>query len=181
MRAKLSILLLGVSVILALSTALLADDPPVTSGQQQPGMSQQSGSDSETPNTQSTKTCAICRVTDVIGMPVVGQNQETLGKIANLAVDHNTGHVRYIVIATEENKLVPIPWQALKSMMTKTNNDSTLPKQCTLNISKETLAKAPSFQEGKWPDFSDQRWVSSVTSFYQLNIAKRQPSETHSE
>jgi sporulation protein YlmC with PRC-barrel domain len=185
MRAKLSILALAIGVALVLSAVLQAAQPPAVSGQeQQSGTSGQSGSCSKTAKTGTNGACALCRVTDVIGREIVDTNQDRLGKIANLAVDHNTGQVRYVVIATEDNRLIPIPWQTVKALaVTKTGTETGNANHCTLNISKETLAKAPNFQEGQWPNFADQGWASSVEKFYEVNVAnmaKRQ-GEGHSK
>jgi sporulation protein YlmC with PRC-barrel domain len=183
MRVKLSILALAIGVVFVLSAALQAAQPPTTTGQeQQPSMSGQSGGCSKTANAGTTGACSLCRVTDVIGREIVDTNQDRLGKIANLAVDHDTGQVRYVVIATEDNRLVPIPWHTVKALrVTKAGMETENSKHCTLNISKETLAKAPSFQEGQWPNFADQVWVSSVDKFYQISLANRQGEKSSSK
>jgi sporulation protein YlmC with PRC-barrel domain len=196
MRGKLSIVLLAVGMVLALSAVLQAADPPVMPGQQQqPGMSPQPGMGPNTmktdPNMMKTEGMganSLCRATDVIGMEVWNQNQkEQLGTIENFAIDHNNGQIRYVVVSIpgtmgERNKLVPLPWQALKAVMTEKTDAETIavPRYFTLDLDRTVLAKAPSFQQGQWPDFSDQRWVTAIQHFYGPYLAKRS-GETRSE
>ncbi|MEN6459378.1 MAG: PRC-barrel domain-containing protein [Thermoguttaceae bacterium] len=177
MRGTLLMALLAVGLALVLSVVLQAADP-----QQQPGMSEQSQQQSETEQgmTQQQK---IVRSSDLIGMNVHSQDQEKLGKIENLAIDQNTGRVHYVVVSFGTTlgfggKLVPVPWRALKTISMAKGEQAVTESYCTLNVDKNTLAKAPSFEQGQWPDFSNQKWAISINEFYRPYLAK-QPSEDY--
>jgi sporulation protein YlmC with PRC-barrel domain len=179
MRVSFSIALLAVGMVLALSPVLQADPPTVPRHEQPSGTSPQTSNDPGTMKTGRTGCQKLCQITDVIGMDIVGPSQEKLGKIENLAIDHNSGKVRYVVVSLNETvaeggKLLPVPWNALKFVATtKAGEASHATKHCLLNLDKDSLAKAPSFQQGQRPDFSDQRWVTSIERFYQPYVAKR--------
>lgn len=139
----------------------------------------------------------VWQVTDVIGMEVQGQDREKLGRIENLAIAQETGKIRYAVVSFGTTmgfggKLLPVPWQALKLVLAAKASEAApfsgvtlpgpvvLPSQatmtapyCILNIDKDTLAKAPSFEKGQWPNFNDQKWITVIEQFYRPYIAKR--------
>ncbi|MEN6449561.1 MAG: PRC-barrel domain-containing protein [Thermoguttaceae bacterium] len=139
----------------------------------QPGMTGQGTTSSDQTNVN------IIRGSDVMGLVVRDQNNEKLGKIDNLAIDQNTGRIRYVVVSFGSTlgfggKLLPVPWQAVKTVsVAKAGEEGTTESHCVLNISKEELAKAPGFQQGQWPDFSNQKWVTAIDQFYRPYVAKR--------
>jgi hypothetical protein len=120
----------------------------------------------------------IVRATDLIGLEVRGQNNEKIGKVDNLAIDQ-TGQVRYAVVSFGGTmgigaKMLPLPWQALTlESMPRPGERATTSPYCVLGIDKDTLAKAPSFESGQWPNFNDQKWVLSIGQFYRPYLAKR--------
>ncbi|MCE5266572.1 MAG: PRC-barrel domain-containing protein [Planctomycetaceae bacterium] len=172
MRGSLLIALLAVGLGLAVSVALQAADD-------QPGMANQQ----EQQGTEATGS-KVLRANDLIGLEVMGENNEKLGKIDNLAVDEQTGQVKYVVISFGTTmgfggKLLPIPWQAMRLVsMPKAGEQVTSETHCLVSINKDILQKAPGFQQGQWPNFTDQRWVKVINEFYRPYIAKR-PSGTY--
>ena len=108
----------------------------------------------------------------LIGMEVRNDNQDKLGKIEDLAIDQNTGKVRYAVLSFGGltglgDKLLPMPWNALKTVSTAgTTAGTTLETYVLLNVDKDTLQKAPSFEKGQWPDFNNQKWLVAIDDFY---------------
>jgi sporulation protein YlmC with PRC-barrel domain len=120
----------------------------------------------------------------VLGLEVRNENQETLGKIQDLAIDLNTGKVRYAVLSVGGvmgmgGKLMPMPWNALQAMTKPATTEGAMPEvYCILNISKDALQKAPSFESSRQPDFNNQKWVVMIEDFYRPYIAQQHRGAT---
>ena len=74
-------------------------------------------------------------------------NQESLGKIDDLAIDQNTGEVRYVVLSFGGTmgiggKLLPVPWIVLKTIAKPAVTEGVTPEiYCVLNVDKDVLQK----------------------------------------
>ena len=85
----------------------------------------------------------------IIGDKVRNDNDEHLGKIADIMVDLTTGKIEYIVIEfggflTIGTKLFAIPFNLLKVDPAK--------KMFVFNQPREMLEKAPGFDMNHWPE-----------------------------
>ncbi len=100
----------------------------------------------------------------LIGDKVVNMDGEDLGKVEEIMLDVNTGHVAYAVLSFGGvlgvgNKLFAIPWQALAL--------SEKDKQFYLNVSREHLENAPGFDKDDWPDYaSNPQGLNDVYAYY---------------
>jgi len=99
---------------------------------------------------------------NLIGSTVENLQGETLGKITDLTISDN--RVTFAVISHGGilgigDRLIPVPMNAL------TISDN---KNAVLNISKDKLATAPSYEKDskKWPDFSNRQWTEDTYKFY---------------
>lgn len=95
---------------------------------------------------------------NLIGTTVENLQGETLGKITDLTISDN--RVTFAVISLGVgDRLTPVPINAL----TIADN-----KNAVLNISKDKLATAPSYEKNskKWPDFSNRQWTEDTYKFY---------------
>jgi sporulation protein YlmC with PRC-barrel domain len=128
----------------------------------------------------------------LIGMEVRNEGQERLGKIEDLAIDQNTGQVRYAVLSFDDamgvgGKLLPMPWRALtipqvalKPIPNSGTTEGIVPETyCVLKIDKDAIQKAPSFEKGQWPDFNDQKLAVAIADFYRPFIARQHGAMTH--
>src|SRR5437868_14597615 len=82
------------------------------------------------------------------GHRVENEAGEDLGKIDDLVLDDQSGRVLYAILSFGgflgmRNRLVAVPWKRLRL---KGNH-----KIFILNIDKETLRNAPSFEKANWP------------------------------
>lgn len=99
----------------------------------------------------------------LMGDKVRSISGENLGKIEELIVDLQEGRVAYAVVSLGGflgDKLFAIPWKALKFVQDK--------KEMILNLHKERLQQAPSFNKFDWPDFSDATVTNGIDSYYGL-------------
>lgn len=99
----------------------------------------------------------------LLGNDVSNRDGESLGDIKEFMLDMTTGKVAYAVLSFGGllglgDKLFAVPWGALTL--------DTINKRFTLNVSKETLEKAPGFDKERWPSMSDKTWADGVHKFY---------------
>ena len=104
------------------------------------------------------------RSSQLKGMSVKNPQGQNLGKIDDLVIADD-GMVKYVILSHGGllgigDKLIPIPWKALKPGEDK--------KYLTVNITKETLEKAPNFDPKEWPAFTEPEWQKKVQVYYEL-------------
>jgi sporulation protein YlmC with PRC-barrel domain len=181
MRGILPVALLVCGVCLTAFVGLQAvlGEPVVTN----PPASQNQGTmqDGQMQNGQMASGEMKCiQISRLIGLHVLNDNQEKLGKIEDLVIDANTGKVHHVILSTGSvmgmgGKMLPVPWNALQTITKAATTQGAMPEvYCTLNISKDALQKAPSFASGQWPNFRDQTFVATVEEFYRPYVAQRQ-------
>lgn len=96
---------------------------------------------------------------------VVNLEGENVGKIEDLMIDLNSGHVTYAVLSFGGvlgigNKLFAVPLAAL-TLNTEDEN-------FVMNVDKETLENAPGFDKDNWPLTVDGDWLRDVYAYYEL-------------
>lgn len=96
------------------------------------------------------KSLLTWRLSELEGTEVRTPGGDDLGEIHGLAIDSN-GRVNYAVLSVGGflgmgERLVPVPWDALKFSMAGDDGDE---KVITLSATKEQLAKAPEFEDGE--------------------------------
>lgn len=99
----------------------------------------------------------------LIGDHVHNLKNEHLGEVREIMLDMHTGNIAYAVMSsgsvfTIGEMLFAVPWQALTL--------DTAHKRFTLNIDKERLDQAPSFDIDRWPDMASPAWASEVQRYY---------------
>ena len=112
------------------------------------------------------KVLAVPRVASVVSLSkngVTNENGEDLGKVEDIMVDLETGKISFVVISTggmlgRDNRLFAVPWEAMKVSL----HD----KKFILNVTKETMSNAPSFNKNAWPDLSNLGWLREVYAYY---------------
>ncbi|GJL62650.1 MAG: hypothetical protein NPIRA04_13040 [Nitrospirales bacterium] len=94
---------------------------------------------------------------------VQNPSREDLGEIKRLMIDLSDGKIAYVVLSFGGflgmgDKLFAIPWQAFQVVQEE--------KVFILDVSKETLEKAPGFDKDNWPDMADVTWGQSIHKYY---------------
>lgn len=111
---------------------------------------------------QSTKRFAehtgLARTSGVVGMSVKDASDKEAGKIEDLLAD-SRGLIVYAVVSFGGlmgigDKLYAVPWNAIVI-----DRES---KTAYLDVTKETLERAPGFAKDKWPASTDREWGSGV-------------------
>jgi hypothetical protein len=104
------------------------------------------------------------RASQIKGMSVKNPEGQDLGKIDDLVIAED-GTIKYAILSHGGllgigDKLIPIPWKALRPGDDK--------KYLTVNITKETLERAPNFDPKEWPAFTEPEWQKKVQIYYEL-------------
>src|SRR2546426_707617 len=94
-----------------------------------------------------------------IGSSVMNAQGENLGKIEDLVIDPATGHITYAALSRGSllgigGKLFAVSWEALRLQPDG--------KTFVLDIPKETLESAASFDRGNWPKQPDPMLSASA-------------------
>lgn len=88
---------------------------------------------------------------------------EDLGKVDDLVVDVATGRLAYVIVSMGGflgigDKLFAVPWE----LFTVRAADH----EFLLDVEKQMLRDAPSFERSKWPNMSDDAWAAQVRSHF---------------
>ncbi|MCC5867764.1 MAG: PRC-barrel domain-containing protein [Gammaproteobacteria bacterium] len=99
----------------------------------------------------------------ITGDDVCNMQDESLGTIQDIMLDIQTGKIRYAVLSSGGflgmgDRLFAVPWNAFKQ--DKQN------KRFMLDVDVERLKKAPGFDKDHWPNMADEKWNSTVESYY---------------
>jgi sporulation protein YlmC with PRC-barrel domain len=102
------------------------------------------------------------RSSQITGMTVTNPQGEKLGKIDDILIDQ-AGAVKYAILSNGGllgigDKLIPIPWTALKLGKEKTT--------LVINRDKAALEKAPSFDPKEWPKVVAPESLNKIDVYY---------------
>jgi sporulation protein YlmC with PRC-barrel domain len=97
------------------------------------------------------------RASDVIGMEVMGANGDHVGEVEDLVVNVQDGSIHYAVLEFDRewnpnDKLVALPLSSFRP-----SNGNLL-----LNMTREQVAGAPSFERRDWPNMADTGFRNRV-------------------
>ena len=105
----------------------------------------------------------ILSASALFGNTVITKEEERLGKIEDIMIDLDYGRIAFAVLSFggllgSGDRLLAIPWDVL-------SRDSK-GEQFILDVNKERLKNAPSFDKDRWPQMTDRRWSHDVYSYY---------------
>lgn len=117
---------------------------------------------------------------DLIGMKVLAQDGENLGKIEDVVV-HSNGKDSYAVLSFGgwlgmNDKLFAMPWSVLRNVEAdSTKKDSS--QSLVLPLSKDRFKTAPGFDKKSWPNMANPDWTKDIDAFYvgDLNPNTKKP------
>jgi len=101
---------------------------------------------------------------NIIGATVSNTQGEKLGAISDIAFDKDTGKIAYVILSYEGTtgsgeKLITVPLSALRFI-----NE----KNAKIDISKEKLASAYSFEKANLPDMKDKPLIIDTQKIYSM-------------
>jgi sporulation protein YlmC with PRC-barrel domain len=114
------------------------------------------------------------KCTDLTGFDVKTPSGEKLGDVKEIAVDTG-GRINYVVLSVGGflglgERLVAVPWEALKFSVEADKGDKADKRMITLAVTKEQLENAPQFKESKdsFPEMCDPAWMTRMYEFYSV-------------
>lgn len=100
----------------------------------------------------------VVSATMLMGRSVINREHEKLGKLNELMIDANTGHLTYAVLSFNGSRYA-VPWRAFELA----DGESKL----ILDVDKDKLKAAPGFDKNEaWPDFADRSWGGKIHEYY---------------
>lgn len=101
------------------------------------------------------------RISRILGSEVRNTAGERIGSVEDLVLDRGGG-VAYAVVSTGGflgigNRLHAVPWTLLG-----THNEGYL----LLDMDRDRLRQAPSFDARAWPNFNDERWTADNRRYF---------------
>jgi sporulation protein YlmC with PRC-barrel domain len=105
----------------------------------------------------------VLAANSLIGESIINTHGETLGSLADIMLDLESGRIAYAVMTVGGvlglgNRLFAIPWTALTL-----DADS---RHFLVDIAKERIADAPGFDKNHWPAMADYQWAENVHFYY---------------
>jgi sporulation protein YlmC with PRC-barrel domain len=103
------------------------------------------------------------RVSELDGMKVVNNAQQTIGKIETIALDVRKGRELFVVISPSSDLNLGNNYYALPPQALKLNADA---KALVTDVTREKLSSAPHFAKDDWSELSDMAWAQKVYQYY---------------
>ncbi len=107
---------------------------------------------------------ALVLGTKLVGTSVRNEQDENLGRISNIVVNPETGHIRYAVIDTNGRK-VTVPWNALREAPHAATDEA---PHFVLNTTKEKLANAPAFNPNAMSNLSNRTAEEPIFTYFDI-------------
>jgi sporulation protein YlmC with PRC-barrel domain len=127
-------------------------------------------------------TTGVWLASDLIGMKVISQQGDDLGKIEDVIV-HPGGEPSYAVLSFGStfgvgDKLFAMPWTVLRTVEPDTAKKDSA-RSLVLPLDKERLKKAPGFDKKNWPTMANPDWTKDIDAFYvgDANPNTKKPTE----
>lgn len=144
----------GLAAAMLISAPLLADDTTPADNGVRVKVNAERKTDADRTAATQTK---VYTGSDLIGMTVKNADNENVGTINDAVVDLNSGKIRYVAVsfggfAGIGDKLFAVPFKAVSVH----RGDS---PYVEFDVSEKTLENAQGFDQNKWPDFGDTKWV----------------------
>ncbi|HXT60482.1 MAG TPA: PRC-barrel domain-containing protein [Pirellulales bacterium] len=127
----------------------------------------------EAPPAKNAPTAMLRRASKVEGIEVKNEENQKIGKVEDLAIDANSGKIRYVALSFggflgAGDKLFAVPWDAVMF-----EYDAKDKKDCLIfDVSKDTLTNAPGFDKDHWPNFGDKKWSDETERHYKTHVEK---------
>jgi hypothetical protein len=102
------------------------------------------------------------RLSDILRISVENRHRERLGTVQDVIVGVD-GHLKYAILSHGGflgigDVLIPIPFHALIAGAEKGT--------AVLDIDKQTLERALSFDSKTWPDFTASEWEEKIDGYF---------------
>lgn len=105
------------------------------------------------------------RTSTLEGMTVYNKAGEEVGSVSELVINVEKGNVEYAAVSVGGflgvgDKLFAVPFRMLSLRFDEDKN------YFLLDVSKDTLERAPGFDQDHWPDMADPNWAQEIERYY---------------
>jgi hyperosmotically inducible periplasmic protein len=107
----------------------------------------------------------VAKASDIIGMTVKNRQDETLGKVTDLALDVESGRIMALIVSSGGFLGIGSELSAVPPTALRFNPDR---DTLQLDASKEMLSNAPHFKADQWPDFGQPEYAGGIYRAYQV-------------
>lgn len=109
------------------------------------------------------ETSNLVKSDEVIGVAVINQQNESLGKVYEIVLDKRSGKVAYAVLESGGvfglgGKLFALPWRSL--------NYDPNENSFRVNLSKDQIKNSPGFDKNNWPKSEDASFWDKTNEYY---------------
>jgi sporulation protein YlmC with PRC-barrel domain len=116
---------------------------------------------------------ATIRASQLIGQDLKNSKGENVGEINDLVIDAS-GKVRYAAVKYGGvlgvgSKLFAVPFEAFRVGQDPDDPDDPDDYVLTLDVTKEQLDGAHSFDDDQWPDFADTKFTQELDRRYKVD------------
>jgi len=123
------------------------------------------------------------RASQLIGTNLKNSSGEGVGEIKDLVID-SSGKVRYAAVTYGGflgvgSKLFAVPFEAFKVRRHADNRSDRGNYQLTLDVTKQQLDGAQSFDNDHWPNFADTKFTQELDRRY--NVSRNSSTQTESQ
>jgi sporulation protein YlmC with PRC-barrel domain len=94
----------------------------------------------------------------IAGKTLKDQQGQELGKVEALVIGKDQ-QSSYLIVSGEDQKMYPVPASALQRGQQE--------GEFQVNITKDQLQQAPSFEQNNWPNVTEQQWQQKVHGYYE--------------
>jgi sporulation protein YlmC with PRC-barrel domain len=102
------------------------------------------------------------RLSQLMGTTVKNAQGETMGQLNDFVVDPASGRIQFAIISlsdpSQSGKLAAVPWSLARM--------GAEPNSIVLNVDKDKLASAQTFDATSWPDFDQTEWIQKTYSHF---------------
>lgn len=117
----------------------------------------------------------MVRASQLIGMNIYNNQEESVGEINDLVINSQTGRVEYAAVTYGGflglgDKMYAVPFQAFS---TKADADDPDDPYLMLNVTQEQLEGSEGFDQDNWPNFADRNFTSQVDKRYGVDRRDR--------
>jgi len=99
------------------------------------------------------------RAKQVLGTKIMIQNNTQVGTVEDIVFD-DAGNMDYLIVSTDDNKLVTVPWDATKFDAEK--------KAATVNITPDVWKTVPTYTTTTYPQFYTPTYRTDIYKVYGL-------------
>jgi sporulation protein YlmC with PRC-barrel domain len=112
------------------------------------------------------------KATDLIGMTVMNNSHQEIGKVEEIALDVPGGREVYVIISPSSDMSLGNNYYALPARAAKLTSNQ---KGLTADVTREKLSNGPHFPKDDWSEMANATWAQRVYQYYGQQFTPSNP------